>query len=107
VPVKSPFRGAMVYLRKTWGTEIGQVDETSLYRVRSVGPKKVILDRVDKVTLLPNRRRGQTLYLDSKEACERGVEAQRNQSYKRLYYWDWSQVLVLQGEAGWDASQNY
>ena len=109
---KSPYRGMLVYIRKTWGTDAGQVDESRLFSVRSCGPKMAILDYVDKETkvLSPYRRRGHTIYLHSKEYVEeqqRQNAANGRGGWRNFYYWDWSQMLVPQGEAGWDPSQNF
>ena len=32
-------KGQMVYLRKDYGEEKGQVDESTLYMIRNIGPK--------------------------------------------------------------------
>jgi hypothetical protein len=101
----------LVYIRQTWGQSAGMVDDERLYSVRSCGPKKAILDPVDKTTGQPfldgYRRRGHTLHLASKEYAEQQNARNGLNGYRHFYYWDWSQMLVPQGEAGWDPSQNF
>ena len=111
MPVKIPYRGMLVYIRQTWGQNAGQVDEDRLYVVRSCGPKKAVLDPVDKATGLPYsdgyRRRGHTLHIQEKEYAEQQNATNVRSGYRRFHYWDWSQMFVPQGEAGWDPSQNF
>lgn len=100
----SPYKGALVYIRKTWGDQRGQIDEDTLYKVRSCGPKMAILDRVNKETLQVENswRRGSSFYLTTKEEAERYMR-----DYRSLHFWDWSQLFVPVGEAGWDPESNF
>ena len=105
----SPYKGKLVHIRKTWGHAAGQVDEDSLYKVTSCGPKMAILRRIDKVTLEPLGWRGQSYYLTSREEVEalRIREASSQMFTRSFRYWDWSQFFVPVGEAGWDPDENW
>lgn len=100
----SPYRDKLVYIRKTWGSDRGHVDDSQLYRVKQCGPKMATLVRVDKTTLQPNgwRGRGSNYYLHTKEEAEHA-----NRNGHGFHYWDWSQFFVPQGEAGWDPDMNF
>jgi hypothetical protein len=99
----SPYVGKLVYLRETWGRNKGMVDERALYIVRNCGPKMATLDRVNKETLQKDGWRGRTFYLTPKEEAEQRMAQYRDS----FYYWDWSQLFVPQGEAGWDPDRNW
>ena len=94
--------------RQTWGTNAGQVDETTLYKVHNCGPKMATLHRVDKNTLQPNGYRGHTIYISTREQVEElNRQQQQRTGYRQFKFWDWSQLFVSVGEAGWDAAENF
>ena len=101
--------GMLVYMRNLYGTEAGRVNEQELYRIRQIGPKQATVDRIDKVTLEKRWNRGQRIYLLSREEAEERNRAQeeRNSPWRNLSPYDWSQIFVLQGEAGWDPEVNF
>ena len=114
-------KGNLVYVRTTWGNDAGKVSEDRLYVIRSIGPIQAILDPVDRETgrelypASPGSRRmgGHTHYLENKDIAEERNREQEEASregrntYRRLYCWDWSQLFVPVGEAGWDADCNF
>lgn len=98
----NPWKDKYVFLRRTWGDRRGQVDEDNLYHVRRIGAKMAILDRVNKQTKEINSYRGYSQYIYPKEVCD-----QRNQGGSwSHYFWDWGQIFVLEGNAGWDPDWN-
>lgn len=101
--------GMLVYMRNLYGTDAGRINEENLYRIRQIGTKQATIDRIDKITLEKRWHRGQNIYLLSREEAEQRNRAQeeRNNAWRSLSPWDWSQVFVLQGEAGWDPDQNF
>lgn len=108
MPAKSKYKNMIVHIRKTWGNDAGEVDEHTLYKVRSCGPRMAIIDRINPETLEKTGRRGQTLYLSTREEYDRAMAMPQNQrGWRSFLYHDWAQMFVLKGEAGWDPSQNF
>ena len=96
-------KGQMVYLRKNYGNERGQVDESTVYMIRNIGPKMCTVDRIDKNTHQKTGYRGHNYYL-----VDQPVAEERNRAHYWSYQaWDWSQLMVPLGAAGWDADCNF
>ena len=100
-------KNTLVYMREQYGSNIGRVNESNLYQIRSIGEKQATLDRVDKKTLVKNSYRGHNVFLYSKEEADRMNERSRTSAYQSLHPWQWSQLFVPIGEAGWDADMNF
>ena len=60
------------------------------------------LSRIDQTKLLDLINVNYQKFLTTKEDAERYMS-----TYHTLYYWDWSQLFVPVGEAGWDPDQNF
>jgi len=107
VATKVSLKNALVYLRVLNGDRMGTVDETRCYRIRSLGKRQATLDRVNKNTGVRESYRGFNLYLEDKETAERRNRENANREWRNMAVWDWSQVLVPVGNAGWDADMNF
>lgn len=107
--IKNFGKDQLVYTRKRWGAQAGEVDEEQLYKIRSIGPKQCTLVRVNKETGLPSwlGRSGQNVYLYNKEEAEAYNRANSERGYHGIKYWEWSQYLVPISQAGWDPDQNW
>jgi hypothetical protein len=92
-------KGSLVYCMHGWGAERGKPNFEHLYKVRSIGPKQAILDRVDKNGgyMGSYYRRGNTVRLYEREYHERN-----NQGGRYWYPYEWSMALYPMGEEGWD-----
>jgi hypothetical protein len=100
--------GMLVLTRRMYGTNAGTIDEENLYRIQRIGTKQATIQRVDaKTGEVPPHRRGHNIYLMDKEEAERRASGDSNSSWRSLYPYDWSQVFVAKGEAGWDADFNF
>jgi hypothetical protein len=100
-------KGMLVQKRETWGDRAGQVDEKHVYEIKQIGPKQATLLRCDPQTNRPYGSRGHNEYLMDRAEAEQAIAQQQGNSFRRAYFWDWGQVFVGLGEAGWDPSQNY
>jgi hypothetical protein len=97
----------LVYVRETWGERMGSVNESYLYKIKMIGPKQATLVQVDKATGETKWNRGSNWYLMEKEAAIQATRDQEGRGYRQLHAWDWSQLLVPVGEAGWDPATNF
>ena len=81
-------------------------DFTRQYQIRTIGPKQSIIDSVDmKTNTLDNwggRAYGSTYRLETEEIARRYNE-ERNYSFTP---WNWDQIFMPVGEAGWDLPFN-
>jgi hypothetical protein len=108
VPVKTGLRkDTLVYMRELSGDRAGRIDEQRLYKIRSIGAKQATVDRVNKTTLVKESWRGQNIYLESQENAERRNRENAGRSWRIMHIWNWLQVFVPVGEAGWDADMNF
>jgi len=96
-------KGQLVYIRVMYGRNKGTVDEQVTYLIRNIGPKMCTLDRVDKLTRKTLEFKGRNLSLVDRTTAE----ARNNDNYWVYQAWDWSQLLVPLGAAGWDADCNF
>lgn len=97
----------LVHMRTMWGGRVGSIDEQNVYKIRQIGPKQATIDRVNKETGEVGSWRGQKIRLNEKEyATQRNAES-RNGNWRQFYPWEWSQVFVALGEAGWDPEVNF
>ena len=101
-------KGQMVYKKLCSGDHIGKVDEQYMYTIKSIGPRQATLVQVDKVTgAILYGGRGHNIYIQTEEEAKRMNDGSSNNIWRHFYPWDWSQVLVPLGEAGWDAECNF
>jgi hypothetical protein len=100
-------KGMLVHKRENWGERAGLVDEKQIFEIKQIGPKQCTLLRCDPQTNRPYHDRGHNEYLQTREYCDQQMAANNGSSYRRAYFWEWGQMLVGLGEAGWDPSQNY
>ena len=101
-PIK---RGSLVYLMHTWGDNMGKPDFDHLYNIRSIGPKQVTLDPLNKDGSRRNSiyTRGHTYRLYDRAYHER----QRQGGSRSLYPYEWSMLLYPAGDEGWDPIYNF
>lgn len=99
--------GMLVLMRSLYGNNVGALDEKNLYQIQQIGPKQAIVKSVDPATGQTYSWRGRKIRLYTKEEADNMNAQSAGRSWRQLFPYDWGQVFVPQGEAGWDADRNF
>jgi len=99
--------GMLVLMRNLYGNDAGALDEHHLYQIQQIGPKQATIKSVNMETGQVDSWRGRKIRIFTKEEADEYNARNDGRSWRQLYPYDWGQVFVPQGEAGWDPERNF
>lgn len=102
-------KGMHVFLvRRGYGYDTPTVDRRYKYRIRSIGKKQAILDRIlDPDERMYSRGRGQAFHITPPDQIQSWREAHPGQPLPNYYHENWIDIFVPAGSDEWDADENY
>jgi len=83
----------------------GEIDRSRRFKIRSIGKKQAILDRIiDENNLYLGRLRGRAYYITNRLEAELRYGIENIPNYVKLC---WLQHFVPAGDGDWDLDENY
>jgi len=95
-------KGVLVHLK----TSDGVPNRSSRYKIRSIGKKQAVLDRMppEGQPLPTYKTRGYSVYLNDQEQIDSYINIGR--PIPSYFKTSWEQHFVLAGDNGWDPEEN-
>jgi len=96
-------KGDLVHIIETYGNNAGTPDFKNTYKIRSIGTKMAVVDRIDPRTGEKSSWRGRSYYLVTEEEAAR----RRSGGWHNWSPTTWAMVFCPVGsEPGWDPIMN-
>lgn len=91
-------------IESTWRSNKGTIRHDKLYSIRSIGPKKAVLDRIDQQTCTKLGYSGESFHLYTTEERDTGIK--NGNDYAQWYPISWEELFYPAKKAGWDPDKN-